>query len=83
MNERRTIFCLLCGQTRTLSLTQGYRPYASEGEQLACLRCGGETFTADERRRPIFPKGYLVTSFDRGFLRRLGIATRSTETISR
>ena len=66
-----TVYCLVCGGCRIFVPTHRYPGW----ERLACFRCGGDRFTRHRNMAPVFPVGFLVTIYDRQFLRELGIGS--------
>jgi RNase P subunit RPR2 len=82
MNEstakRIVLFCLSCGGTRSIIPGQKVQTRTATGmspvKQLACFRCGGQMFTQDKCKAPIFPVGICWTVLDRRFLKSLRIA---------
>jgi hypothetical protein len=67
------VYCLTCGAARTFD---SLRPHLFEtkGDYLTCFRCGGDAFDTKRERVPQFSRTWVLTMFDREFLRELQIA---------
>lgn len=76
----RTLYCRRCAQPRTMDTT---KRHVAKGAAMTCLRCGHCVFTTELATVDVaiaLPQGgWLVTRYDRTFLRSLRIDAESVE----
>lgn len=79
----RTLYCVSCGHVRTMDTA---RPYHSQGvtpAPLTCFWCAGALFTTEQGNAPRYAPPWVLTTFDRQFLKAWGIGVRTAVEVRR